>query len=300
MGIDRIPGVGPLNSDIATAVAAPSAATIAAAVGTSYNPTTISAQQTFNASSNNVAVSGKNFVYALVVGGGGGGGSSSNGKTTNGAGGGGYAFGLVPVRAVVTIGAGGTGATTAPNNAPNIGNSGGTSSYGILFALGGIQSTNQNNAGYQIGPTWSNANFDSPDTASSFIIAQNYGGRTAIDGDSTVTATAPNASVGGGGCSIVNVAGASGSGGNSFNHTGGAGGTNSGANSNGRGGGGGGAGLTGNGTAGNNGTNTAAGNGGAGGAGGGGAGGGGIFNPNPGNASGAGGTGGAGCVILYY
>ncbi|NBR25448.1 MAG: hypothetical protein EBU08_17065, partial [Micrococcales bacterium] len=186
MGINQIPGVGPTNSDIATAVAAPSAATIAsavvaaaptnstiasavaaavptnssiaAAVGTSFNPLAMTAQQTFTTSSNNVVVSGKNFVYALVVGGGGAGAHGGNpgniGTSAGGGGGGGIAFGLTPVSSAAIVGAGGNGISSPSSNTAD-GNSGSYSRYGNVQANGGMA------AGFNINATTSGYSFNS-------------------------------------------------------------------------------------------------------------------------------------------
>lgn len=152
MAIDRIPGVGPANTDIATSVAAavptnssiasavaaavPTNTSIAAAVGTSFNPTNMTLRQTITSSSNNIST-GTNWVYALVIGGGG---SGAAGGSNSGCGGsaGGAAFGLVPSSAIAVIGAGGpTSNIITPTNMTHNGTIGGTSRYGIIQANGG-------------------------------------------------------------------------------------------------------------------------------------------------------------------
>lgn len=133
----------PTNTSIANAVAAavPTNASITNIVQTyaaGFDPRTMTAQQTITSSSNNIST-GKNFVYALVIGGGGGGGAGTKNDTTGrwgggGGGGGGAVFGLTSSSSVAVIGAGGNGGSKSSNY---LGNYGGTSSYGMLRANGG-------------------------------------------------------------------------------------------------------------------------------------------------------------------
>ena len=374
MGIARIPGVGPLNSDIATAVAAPSAATIAAAVaapsaatiaaavaapsaatiatavsnsaavsaqitaavpsaatiaaavGTSFNPTNMTLQQTITSSSNNIST-GRNFVYALVIGGGGGGApgcATISGAV--GAGAGGYAFGLTPSTSVVTVGAGGvTGNFVNTANGTHNATNGGQSRYGSIIANGG--GTSGKYIGFSTGEegwavygaggaqslsqaggssidwasiAWRSNNQQSPSIKGPMFKPDDYlGGEWGGDKVDNVNRsggrTVNVGYVGGGaGCSQYS-AGNSFAGYSSLRFAGGAGalGTSSACA-----GGGGGGGWLGAGGAANAAVTTTGGTGGNGGSGGGGGGGGGA--DSTGNTVRAGGSGGAGCVILYY
>ena len=145
------PGVGPTNADIATAVAAPSAATIAtavaAAVPTNASITTIAQANggvplkqyasSFTSSGNWTAPNNTNAVKVFLVGGGGGGGNNdgSNNSFNGGGGGGGVVIErTVPVTPgtnyAITIGGGGAQGST--------GAQGGTSNFGnLLSAIGG-------------------------------------------------------------------------------------------------------------------------------------------------------------------
>lgn len=90
MAIDRIPGVGPANSDIAAAVAAPSSATIASAVAASvptigaintsvqtYASSKTMKRLTLTSGTSWTVPTGVTFVNVTLLGGGGGGASTS-------------------------------------------------------------------------------------------------------------------------------------------------------------------------------------------------------------------------------
>ena len=147
MAIDRIPGVGPQNSDIATAVAAPSAATITSSVLSAGNSAGWGATggknaryETLLSGSSWTVPAGVTYVNATLTGGGGqgGGGSSISGR-------GPASYGLggqVIVGTVATtpgasisysIGSGGSGAGFG-----NSGNPGGSTTFtGVTSAAGG-------------------------------------------------------------------------------------------------------------------------------------------------------------------
>lgn len=324
----------PTNSSIANAVAAavPSAANIQNIVTTYGNLSggldfrTMTAQQTFNTSSNNVST-GKNWVYALIAGGGGGARSVQNNTSgtqfQGGGGGGGVAFGMVPSNSVAVVGAGG--------NANGIG---GYTTYGGLRANGGTAiaiaansattfpgfhsqfntstwSTWLNYSGscypgtaggyglqdgaYSAGfPRANNADQATPlywvylMTLATSQFQGGFGSGSGLAGGSAATGG------GGGGNGNNNASQTGTSGGNSLFFSGGAGGTNN-VNTAGAGGGGG-AGISGAGNAAPNvNTGSTGGNGGNGGNGGGGGGTGGSGTSGSGN-----GVGGSGAVILYY
>ena len=331
MAINNIPGVGPANSDVAAAVASvvPTNASIAAAVGTSFNPTNMALQQTITSSSNNIST-GRNFVYALVIGGGGGG---APGKAqisgATGASAGGFAFGLTPATSSVTVGAGGVSGNFKNNNdGKHNSTNGGQSRYGNIIANGGgtsgyyiAPSTNFTNGWAQTGTglaqepsqaggsgiDWTSlawkgysSNNAGPIPVGFYLKPEDYlGGEWGTGRSDSVNSSGGRTInvgyVGGGsGCTQYS-AGNSFSGMSSLNYPGGAGalGTNSACA-----GGGGGGGWLAAGTAANAASGNIGGTGGSGGAGGGGGGGGGA--DSGGTTLRAGGNGGAGCVILYY
>jgi hypothetical protein len=260
MAINQIPGVGPTNADIASAVAAPSAATIASTVAASV-PTiaaiqtavttygnsapSYSLQHTITTSTNNFATNaGQTFVYAVVIGGGGTAGRSEGGASGR------VVFGMTPTRAVVKIGAS-TGTTVFGNI-----QAGGGNLYGYIPVGNYVVS------------------------ASSFPAPGEY----SRAGESGL--------MGGGGNNDV-------SGGNStYGFNGGVRGNINGSGN--TYGGGGGAGILASGANGGNASNNAPGIGGAGGAGGGGGGAGGTNNVYCGTNYGSSGAGGAGVVLVYY
>lgn len=301
-----------------------------------FDPTTVTAQQTFNTSSNNVSVPGKNWVYAVLAGGGSGGGRVSRGSNiaeANGGPGGGIAFGLVPVNSSVVIGSGGSGASGTTGSQSARGLSGGFSTYSSLRANGGWgsvvgantsstfggwhnQFTVDNIAGAPYANTSGMPGFSGgtgfPGQYISFIAGTAplmFGALSAVVAQPFVGGIASdtnggNGATGAGGSSQINVAtGLSAySGGNStvYPYNGGAGGIPN-TTGNAAAGSGGGAGITGNGNAGqSNNDGGRGGNGGSGGTGGGGGGAGGGSSNIAAQGTGSGGTGGSGALILYY
>lgn len=173
MAINSIPGVGPQNSDIATAVAAPSAATIAsavaapsastiatavaAAVPTSAQITTIvqnnasglkKYSQIFTSSTTWTAPTGATLVDVIACGGGGGGGGGAQTSTNanyyslgGGGGGGQVVRGSTAVTPgttyTVTVGAGGSGAVMSTSSLASCtaAQTGGISSFAYQYTL---------------------------------------------------------------------------------------------------------------------------------------------------------------------
>jgi hypothetical protein len=289
-----------------------------------FDPLAMTVRQTFNSSSNNIAVSGKNWVYALLAGGGGGGANSGDQTIQNpyagGGAGGGVAFGLVPVNSVAVIGSGGTGANQSSNLIR--GGGGGFSTYSGLRANGAFNTYFDSNSSNGVLPALVSGFSNSPGAslpgqssgtgypsqytdsmagnASADIrflaipaVSGIYGGLYP-SGVSTVNNGGSGATGAGGG--MKQASGAAGSGGNSMTgYTGGAGGV---SNTNNAGAGsGGGAGITGNGGAGGSNSTTTPGVGGTGGTGGGG---GGCGGSGQGISGAAGGAGGAGALIIYF
>jgi hypothetical protein len=329
----------PTNSSIANAVAAavPTNANIQNIVTTYGNLSggldfrTMTAQQTFNTSSNNVTVSGRNWVYALIAGGGCGGGSVNGNTNVTAAGpGGGVAFGMVPVSPVAIVAAGGNGGSSVK------GNDGGFTIYSGLRANGGSRYTTYANTSGTFGGWHNQYNINIgtlsasgfPGFAGAIGWPGQYTDSNSAIGNAGVEWQVPffqgaymsfmnqqfqagwggttndynggTGATGGGGHAQRSNFGApttGGSGGRSMLFAGGNGGvSNTTATTGGGGGGGGISGAGGNGVS-NNSANTP-GAGGAGGNGGGGGGSGGMSNNSSQFATG--GVGGTGAVILYY
>ena len=172
MAINIVPGVGPSNSDIAAAVAAPSASTIASAVaaavptntsitnivqGYSATPSSLNRMQILTNSQtwthpDNPSSNNPKWVEVILSGGGGGGGSGAaaamTSPTVGGSGGGGSGIavqGYYPVTGTVTVtigagGAGGAAVTQSGGTTERVGlngSNGGVTSFGNLSSAGG-------------------------------------------------------------------------------------------------------------------------------------------------------------------